>query len=91
MIRSETIIGAIGGAATGYVLWLVAISIAGDNATAGRWGPLVLLLSVLLGVGAAIWGWLLRRRRKYLWAAFAFDLPILPVILTLAVLADVYV
>jgi hypothetical protein len=91
MIRSETIIGAIGGAATGYVLWLVAISIAGDNATAGRWGPLVLLLSVLLGVGAAIWGWLLRRRRKYLWAAFAFDLPILPVVLTLAVLADVYV
>jgi hypothetical protein len=91
MIRSETIIGAIGGAATGYVLWLVAISIAGDNATVGRWGPLVLLLSVLLGVGAAIWGWLLRRRRKYLWAAFAFDLPILPVVLTLAVLADVYV
>ena len=91
MIRSETIIGAIGGAAAGYVLWLVAISIAGDNATAGRWGPLVLLLSVLLGVGAAIWGWLLRRRRKYLWAAFAFDLPILPVVLTLAVLADVYV
>jgi hypothetical protein len=90
MIRSETIIGAIGGAATGYVLWLVAISIAGDNATAGRWGPLVLLLSVLLGVGAAIWGWLLHRRRKYLWAAFAFDLPILPVVLTLAVLADVY-
>jgi hypothetical protein len=90
MIRSETIIGAVGGAATGYVLWLVAISIAGDNATVGRWGPLVLLLSVLLGVGAAIWGWLLRRRRKYLWAAFAFDLPILPVVLTLAVLADVY-
>jgi hypothetical protein len=90
MIRSETIIGAIGGAATGYVLWLVAISIAGDNATAGRWGPLVLLLSALLGVGAAIWGWQLRRRRKYLWAAFAFDLPILPVVLTLAVLADVY-
>jgi hypothetical protein len=90
MIRSETIIGAIGGAATGYVLWLVAISIAGDNATVGRWGLLVLLLSVLLGVGAAIGGWLLRRRRKYLWAAFAFDLPILPVVLTLAVLADVY-
>ncbi|WP_445162211.1 hypothetical protein ACTXG5_02605 [Mycobacterium sp. Dal123C01] len=90
MIRSETIIGAVGGAATGYVLWLIAISIAGDNATVGRWGPLVLLLSVLLGVGAAIWGWLLRRRRKYLWAAFAFDLPILPVVLTLAVLADVY-
>jgi hypothetical protein len=50
----------------------------------------VLLASALLGVGAAIWGWALRRRRKYLWAAFAFGLPILPVVLTLAVVADVY-
>jgi hypothetical protein len=32
----------------------------------------------------------MRRRGKHLWAAFAFDLPILPVVLTLAVLADVY-
>jgi hypothetical protein len=90
MIRGETVIGAIGGAATGYVLWLLAISVAGDNATAGHWGPLVLLGSALLGVGAAIGGLVLRRRRKYLWAAFAFDLPILPVVLSLAVLADVY-
>ncbi len=90
MTRGETIIGAIGGAATGYVLWLIAISIVGDNATVGNWGPPVLLGSALLGVVAAIWGWRLRRRRKYLWAAFAFDLPILPVVLTLAVLADVY-
>ncbi|WAJ45931.1 hypothetical protein OK015_05375 [Mycobacterium sp. Aquia_216] len=90
MIRGETILGAIGGAATGYVLWLLAISVAGDNATAGHWGPLVLLGSALLGVGAAIGGLVLRRRRKYLWAAFAFDLPILPVVLSLAVLADVY-
>ncbi|MEE6135458.1 hypothetical protein SKC41_03830 [Mycobacterium sp. 050128] len=90
MIRGETILGALAGAATGYVLWLVAISLVGDNATAGHWGPLVLLGSVLLGVFGAIWGFVLRRRRKYLWAAFAFDLPILPVLLTLAVLADVY-
>ncbi|BBY22976.1 hypothetical protein [Mycobacterium stomatepiae] len=90
MVRGETILGALGGAATGYVLWLLAISLAGDNATAGHWGPLVLLGSVLLGVFAIIWGVVLRRRRKYLWAAFAFDLLILPVILTLAVLADVY-
>ena len=89
-VRAESVWAALGGVLAGYVLWLIAISIAGDNATVGRWGPLVLLLSVLLGVGAAIWGWLLRRRRKYLWAAFAFDLPILPVVLTLAVLADVY-
>ena len=90
MIRGETLLGALGGVATGYVLWLLAISFAGDNATVGHWGPTVLLGSAVLAVFAAIWGLVLRRRRKYLWAAFAFDLPILPVVLSLAVLADVY-
>jgi hypothetical protein len=86
---SDSVVGAIGGVAIGYVLWLVAISI-GDNATAGQWGPLVLLMSVVLGICAGVWGWWLRRRGKQLWAAFAFGLPVLPVVLTLAVLADVY-
>ena len=86
---SDSVVGAIGGVAIGYVLWLVAISI-GDNATAGQWGPLVLLMSIGLGIGAGVWGWWLRRRGKQLWAAFAFGLPVLPVVLTLAVLADVY-
>lgn len=86
---SETIVGAIGGVAIGYVLWLVAISV-GDNATAGQWGPLVLLMSVVLGICAVVWGWWLRRRGNQLWAAFAFGLPVLPVVLTLAVLADIY-
>jgi drug/metabolite transporter (DMT)-like permease len=86
---SDSVVGAVGGVAIGYVLWLVAISI-GDNATAGQWGPLVLLMSVVLGICAGVWGWRLRRRGKQLWAAFAFGLPVLPVVLTLAVLADVY-
>jgi len=86
---SDSIVGAIGGVAIGYVLWLIAISI-GDNATAGQWGPLVLALSVVLGICAGMWGFWLRARGSRLWAAFAFGLPILPVVLTLAVLADVY-
>jgi H+/Cl- antiporter ClcA len=86
---SDSVVGAIGGVAIGYVLWLIAISI-GDNATAGQWGPLVLLMSVVLGICAGVWGWWLRRRGKPLWAAFAFGLPVLPVVLTLAVLADIY-
>jgi hypothetical protein len=86
----ETVVGAICGVATGYVLWLVAISVGGDNATVGQWGPVVLLLSIALGVCAGVWGWRLRRRINYRWAAFAFGLPILPVVLTLAVLADAY-
>ena len=87
----ETVIGAIGGVAIGYVLWLVAFSIADDNAEVGQWAPTVLLLSAVLAVGAVLWGLLLRRRGNYLWSGFGFGLPILPVVLTLAVLADIYV
>lgn len=88
-VTPQAIAGAVGGLATGYVLWLLTISI-GDNATAGQWGPLVLLASVVLGICAAIWGVRQRRRGKQAWSVFAFALPILPVILTLAILADVY-
>ena len=90
MIRSDTVVGMIGGAAAGYALWLLAFSIADDNAAVGDWAPTVLVLSVALAIGAVLWATLLRRRRSYLWSAFGFGLPILPVALTLAVLADVY-
>jgi hypothetical protein len=85
----ETVVGAIGGAATGYVLWLVAYSIGDAITTVGRWSPIVLALSGVLAVCAGVWGWSLRRRGKRLWASFAFGLPVLPVILSLAVLADI--
>jgi drug/metabolite transporter (DMT)-like permease len=87
---SGTVVGVIGGVAAGYVLWLLAFSIADDNAAVGQWAPTVLLLSVVLAIGAVLWAALLRRRGKYLWSAFGFGLPVLPVVLTLAVLADVY-
>jgi hypothetical protein len=90
MIRRETVVGVIGGVAAGYALWLLAFSIADDNAAVGEWAPTVLLLSVVLAIGAVVWAALLRRRRMYAWSGFGFGLPILPVALTLAVLADVY-
>ena len=85
-----TLVGAIGGLAAGYVLWLVAYSIGDYTTTVAQWSPIVLALSGVLAVGAGVWGWWLRRGGKRLWAAFAFGLPILPVVLTLAVLADIY-
>ena len=91
MVRTDTVMGAVAGAAAGYVLWLVAFSIADDNAAVGRWAPTVLLLSVALTVAAVLWGSVLRRRGKFLWAGFGFALPVLPLALTLAVLVDVYV
>lgn len=88
-LTPQTIAAALGGLATGYVLWLLAIS-NGDNATVGQWGPLVLVASVVLGGAAAVWGAWQRRRGRRPRAAFAFALPVLPVLLTLAILADVY-
>jgi hypothetical protein len=85
-----TVVGAIGGVATGYVLWLVAYSIGDDTTTVGQWSPIVLMLSGVLAVCAGVWGWSLRRRGKRLWASFAFGLPVLPLILSLAVLADIF-
>ena len=90
MIRSETVVGALGGVVAGYVLWLLAFSIADDNAAVGQWAPTVLLLSVVLAIGALLWASVQRRRKKFAWSGFGFGLPVLPVVLTLAVLADVY-
>ena len=45
-------------------------------------------LLAVLAVCAGVWGWSMRRRGKYVGAAFAFSLPILPVLLTLAVLTN---
>jgi hypothetical protein len=90
MIRSETVVGALGGVVAGYVLWLLAFSIADDNAAVGQWAPTVLLLSLMLAVGALVWASVQRRRKKFAWSGFGFGLPVLPVVLTLAVLADVY-
>jgi uncharacterized membrane protein len=85
-----TTVGAVGGVAAGYVLWLVAFSIADDNAAVGTWAPTVLLGSAVLAVCAVLWGLLQRRRGKYAWSGFGFGLPVVPLVLTLAVLADVY-
>ncbi len=83
-------VGAIGGVAAGYVLWLVAFSIADDNAAVGRWAPTVLLGSAVLAVCAVLWALVQRRRGKYAWYGFGVGLPVAPLALTLAVLADVY-
>ena len=91
MIRTDTVVGAIGGMATGYVLWLVAILIGDDVTTVSRWSLIVLILSAALAIPAGLWGRWLRGKGNHLWSTFVLALPILPVVLTLAVMADLYV
>jgi hypothetical protein len=90
MIRSQTIVGVAGGVIIGYILWLVAFSIGEATTTVSRWSLDVLAVSGALALAAGMWGWRLRRQHSYPWAAFAFALPVLPVVLTLGVLTDTY-
>jgi hypothetical protein len=90
MNRGEAIMGVVGGVLIGYVMWLVAFSIAGDTTTMSRWSPIVLILSAVFALGAVLWGRRLRQRRNYVLASFAFALSVLPVVLSLGVLARSY-
>jgi hypothetical protein len=88
-VRAEAIWAAIGGVLTGYVLWLVAISIGDALTTVSLWGLVVLVVSVAFAVAAVLWGRRLRRGNVTL-ASFAFALPVLPVLLSLGVLVRMY-
>jgi uncharacterized membrane protein len=89
-IRAESIWAALGGALAGYLLWLIAFSIGDFLTTAGKWGPIVLAVSAVLALVAVLWGRRVRARGNFTLAAFAFGLPVLPVVLTVLVLADTY-
>jgi hypothetical protein len=89
-VRAESIWAAIGGALTGYVVWLVAISIGDALTTVSLWGLVVLIVSAASAIAAVLWGQRLRRRQNVTLAWFAFALPVLPVLLSLAVLVRMY-
>ncbi|MBO0880850.1 MAG: hypothetical protein J2P17_11025 [Mycobacterium sp.] len=90
MNRGETIMGVVGGVIIGYIMWLVAISIGDAITTVSLWSVIVLIVSVAFAVWVVLWGRRLRQRRKYTLAAFAFALPVLPVVLSLGVLLRSY-
>jgi hypothetical protein len=90
-VRTESIWTAIGGVIVGYVLWLVAISIGDAVSTVSLWSLVVLLVSAAFALWAVLCGRRLRRQRNYGLASFVFALPVLPVLLSLAVLARIYV
>jgi drug/metabolite transporter (DMT)-like permease len=89
-VRAESVWAALGGVLAGYVLWLVAISIGDALAMAGVWGPIVLTVSVVSAVGTTLWGRRLRRGGNLTLASFALALPVLPILLSLLVVADSY-
>jgi hypothetical protein len=89
-MRAESVWAALGGVLAGYVLWLIAFSIGDFLTTAGVWGPIVLAVSAVFALGAALWARRARVRGNPTLAAFALGLPVLPILLTVLVLADTY-
>jgi drug/metabolite transporter (DMT)-like permease len=89
-VRAESVWAALGGALAGYILWLVAFSIGNALATVGVWGPIVLIVSVAFALVATLWGRRLRRGGNRALASFALASPVLPVLLSLLVVADSY-
>ena len=89
-LRAESVWAALGGGLAGYVLWLVAISIGDAVATVGVWGPIVLIVSGLFAVGMTVWGRRLRRRGNVTLAVGVLASSVLPVVLSLLVVADSY-
>ena len=89
-MRAESVWAALGGVLAGYVLWLVAISIGDALATVGVWGPIVLLVSMVFAVVTTLWARRLWRSGNLALALFALASPVLPVLLSLLVVADSY-
>lgn len=89
-LRTQSIWAAIGGVLAGYILWLVAISIGDALTTVSLWGLVVLIVSLVFALGTVLWGRRLRHQRNVTLASFAFALPVLPVLLSIGVLADSY-
>jgi hypothetical protein len=89
-VRTESIWAAIGGVIVGYLLWLVAYSIGQYLTMVSLWSLIVLALSAAFALWAVLWGQRLRRRQNYVLASFVFALPVLPVLLSLGVLALTY-
>ncbi len=88
--RGPTVVCVLAGLTLGYLGWLAAVSIGEAVTTVSQWGFAVLLVSVALAGGAALWGRRLRRRGSRPLAAFAMTLPVLPLALTLGVLTYTY-
>jgi hypothetical protein len=89
-LRAESIWAALGGLLAGHVLWLVAFTIGNDVTTVGLWGPVVLVVSVAFALGTTLWGRRLQGRGNATLASFAFALPVIPVVLSVAVLVSSY-
>jgi hypothetical protein len=88
--RGPTVVCGLAGLTVGYLGWLAAVSIGEAVTTVSQWGFAVLVVSLALALGTALWGRRLRRGGSLPLAAFAMTLPVLPVALTLGVLTYTY-
>ena len=89
LLRAIWVAG-IGGLIIGHMLWLAGISAAIATRTVSDWVLVVVAVSFVVGVVAALMGWRAYQRKSEVWAAFLCALPISPVLLSLVVLGVTY-
>lgn len=87
-----TVVAGIGGLIIGHIVWLVAISFAtrATAAAVNAWVLVIAAICVLVAVAGGLMGRKLHRRKEFTKAAFLWCLPVLPVLLSLSVLASTY-
>ncbi len=77
----------------GHILWLAAISLAIASTNVSTWVLVVAGVSFGIGAVAALAGrhkWRQKTPESETWAAFLWGLPLLPVLLSVAVLGVTY-
>lgn len=85
-----TIVAGLGGLIIGHMLWLLAISVATKTTTVNAWVLLIAGVSLALAIAGGLLGRRFHARKAHAKAAFAWALPVSPILLSLSVLAVTY-
>ena len=85
-----TVVAGVGGLIIGHVLWLAAISLATKTTTVDVWVLVIAAVTLVVGAACVFLGRRFHRRKEFAKAAFAWCLPVSPLVFSLGVLVVTY-
>ncbi|GAB7066480.1 hypothetical protein H7J06_04705 [Mycobacterium hodleri] len=89
-MKATVVVAGVGGLIVGHVLWLAAISLATQTTTVDVWVLVTAAATLLIGVACVFLGRRFHRRKDFAKAAFAWCLPVSPLLFSVSVLAVTY-